>query len=118
MTTTPTQRQPLNELAIETTFLLAPPDTFNGHPVVSAFYLPPQYGQLDAHLVVFYEHPEGRPPWAPERLDPAAKVFGVGRIDWDDDAQCARNRTIASELRYADAIQMLARSMQASVGQS
>jgi hypothetical protein len=111
-----TEPRTMAGLDVDSSFLLAQPNSFKGNTVVASAYLPAHPTELPAHLVVYYTHPENGAPWAAEMIDPAAKLFGVARLIYDDDEQETQRRTLAEDLTYAQAIQQFAHKLAVATG--
>lgn len=94
---------------IESGYLLTPPAMFEGYAVVTSFYERPHNGYGHGHLVVFHMHPGiGETPAVIPQDTP---VFGIGHIEYDDDAGEAVTRRLDEHVSYVHAVAFLANAM-------
>lgn len=105
--------KPFAAREIETTYLLTPPARFDGMPVVTSAYLPPDYAELHAHLVVYYSGPEIH--WTPDTLAGDERLYGVGRVAYDDDAQRDVPVKLKQRLSYTEALGLFTDTLRAAM---
>lgn len=98
----PKPSNPFAERTIDTSYLLAPPSHFNGMRVIAHAFLPGDFGALDAHLVIYHTCTDAFR--APSIIDYATPMFGLGRVEYDDDAQKDVPVEILSGVTYSRAM--------------
>lgn len=98
----PRPSNPFVTRTIESAYLLAPPSQFLGLQVITHAFIPPDFAALPAHVVIYHTGPELF--WGPETISQDARIFGVGRIEYDDDAQKNVYVTLATDVTYSTAM--------------
>lgn len=93
----------------ESGHLLVRPELFEGYVIVASFYERPHNGFLHGHLVMFHMH--SRTAGAPAVIPEHAPVFGIGHVEYDDDAEDVATRRLAEHVTYAQAVEFLANAM-------
>lgn len=94
---------PFAERSLETIYSLVVPSHFDGYAVIGSFFRPGDFGQLHAHLVIYYTGPVH---WAAARIRAAEASYGVGWIEYDDDAQETIGREIERDITYGRAVDL------------
>jgi hypothetical protein len=110
----PKPSNPFAERTIDTQYLLAPPSHFNGMRVIAHAFIPGDFGALDAHLVIYYTGTDAF--WAPSVIDYATAVFGLGRVEYDDDAQKDMHVELLTEAPYSSALAAYATALADALG--
>lgn len=94
--------KPFEDRKVETSFLLAAPVSYDGMSIVTSVYIPHDYGKQPMHLFVYYSGPSIH--WSPTAIGGDEKLFGVGYVQYDDDAERTEYTIMRKRLTYAAAL--------------